>query len=69
MNRLLLALTAVVTIAVVAVLAPKVMGAGSAVPTALRDGKGCLKTAPPAQTHAVLIDFTDRPLGEHLTHL
>lgn len=69
MNRLLLAITAVVTIAVVAVLAPKVMGAGSAVPTALRDAKGCLRSAPPAQTHTVLIDFTDRPLGEHLTHL
>lgn len=69
MNRLLLAGTAVVTIAVVAILAPKVMGAGSAVPTALRDPKGCLKGAPPAQTHAVLVDFTDRPSAEHLTHL
>lgn len=69
MNPFLLAGTAAATILAVGILAPRVMGAGTTVPTSLRDAAGCLRSTPVTQTHAVFIDFTDRPSVEHLTHL
>lgn len=69
MNRPLLAGTALTTLFAIGILAPQVMSAGPSLPPSLRDGAGCLKTAAPADVHAVVFDFTDAPLPEHLTHL